>query len=828
MRTVTKAFLRYLIRRRSLTLLQLMGIAFGVAACLGMGLSAMSALASFTSAIEFLQGKSTHRIERDAGPMDETILKGLMRDPSVQAFSPVIDRRLRLAKGNQIRILGIDPFLDLAIRPELARASFSRDQEKDSKERLSFVLDEKAVLMEAKMAQELGLTAGGKAQSSHGELEIIGTFPNPSGEPLLLMDIAHVQKLFKMPGLIDRVDLVLTEEPGFMKRWERGFRLTSNRQSQETFGAMLGAFRLNLEALSLMALFVSVFLIYNTTMFAVASRRRDAGILRSLGATRGEVTLAFMLEILILDGMGGAIGSLMGYLLSRFLSEVIGGTISNLYFFLRPIPLAWSFWMLAAGVLIGCGASLFGSLFPLIELSRLDPVKALSGRSASRQGGTAAKKIALLGIFVLVLSSAVLFLPSRSIYVAFGAVFGILFGLSLLTGYGVVVFTPLIRGFLTFLGGLPGKIAAGNIRQNLGRTSVAIAAFMVALSMSLGLSLMIGSFRESLLWWMDRQFRGDLYISTASEREVPESFYLELKSIPGVDVDAYRKVQMAYRNRPMFVASINAPVLQRHARFAWLDGGDEHWEAVKRGDVIISESFARNFGVRAGDAISLKGLQGPARLRVEAVFYDYSTEHGLVMMDRGTYLRLFADRTINSVAVFLDPRDPQRRQTMDLIRQKALQQDLPVFTRDQFFGNILAIFDSTFAITRSMRILAIIIAFFGIAGALMTLFLERKSEFGILRALGFSTWQVSLLTLLEAFGMGLMSFLLSVGGGTLFAIILIRVINLRSFNWTIFFHLHLSHYLLVALTALLASLGAALYPIWIVLRTYPQMQIRDD
>ena len=598
MQTVTKAFLRYLIRRRSLTLLQLMGIAFGVAACLGMGLSAMSALASFTSAIEFLQGKSTHRIERDAGPMDETILKGLMRDPSVQAFSPVIDRRLRLAKGNQIRILGIDPFLDLAIRPELARASFSHDQKKDSKERLSFVLDEKAVLMEAKMAQELGLTAGGKVQSSHGELEVIGTFPNPSGEPLLLMDIAHVQKRFKIPGLIDRVDLVLTEEPGFMNRWERGFRITSNRQSQETFGAMLGAFRLNLEALSLMALFVSVFLIYNTTMFAVASRRRDAGILRSLGATRGEVTLAFMVEILILGGMGGAIGSLMGYLLSRFLSEVIGGTISNLYFFLRPIPLAWSFWMLAAGVLIGCGASLFGSLFPLLELSRLDPVKALTGRSASRQGGTAAKKIALLGIFVLVLSSAVLLLPSRSIYVAFVAVFGILFGLSLLTGYGVVVFTPLIRGVLTFLGGLPGKIAAGNIRQNLGRTSVAIAAFMVALSMSLGLSLMIGSFRESLLWWMDRQFRGDLYISTASEKEVPESFYLELKSIPGIDVDAYRKVQMAYRDRPMFVASINAPVLQRHARFAWLDGGDEHWEAVKRGDVIISESFARNFGVR--------------------------------------------------------------------------------------------------------------------------------------------------------------------------------------------------------------------------------------
>jgi putative ABC transport system permease protein len=736
--------------------------------------------------------------------MDEAILRDLMRDPSVQSFSPVIDRRLRLEKGSQIRILGVDPFLDLAIRPELARASFAGD-------RLAFILDEKAVLMEAGLARELNLAAGGRIKTSRGELTVLGTFPNPSGEPLLLMDIAHAQELFKMPGLIDAVDLVLAEEQVFISRWDEGFRIRSNRQSRETFGAMLGAFRLNLEALSLMALFVAVFLIYNTAMFAVVSRRRDAGVLRSLGASRKEVVAAFLAEILILGGIGGALGSLLGYLLSRFLIEILGGTITNLYFFLRPVPMAWSFWMPAAGVIVGIGASLLGSLFPLIELSRTDPVKALSGRSVSHQWGRMSKRAAAAGLLILLISAAVLLVPSRSIYAAFGAVFGILFALSLLSGFAVMLFSPLMAGFLKFLGGLPGKIAAGNIRRNLGRTAVAIAAFMVALSMSLGLSLMIGSFRESLLWWMDRQFRGDLYISTASEREVPEGLY------------------HGERRGGRFYGLVSAPVLQRHARFAWLGGGgDEHWEAVKRGDVIISESFARNFSVKAGDTILLDTRQGPARLRVEAVFYDYSTEHGLVMMDRNTYLHLFDDRTINSVAVFLDPGDPKRTETLDLIRHKALRHDLPVYTREQFFGNILAIFDSTFAITRSMRVMAIIIAFFGIAGALMTLFLERRSEFGILRALGFSTGQVSLLTLLEAFGMGLLSFLFSIGCGTLFAVILIRVINLRSFNWTIFFHPHLSPYLIVALTAFLASLGAALYPIWMVLRTYPQMQIRDD
>ena len=485
--------------------------------------------------------------------------------------------------------------------------------------------------------------------------------------------------------------------------------------------------------------------------------------------------------------------------------------------------------MPVAGMLIGCGASLLGSLVPLIELLRVDPAKTLYGRSVDRKGKTLAKRASAVGIAILTASAAVLLYPSSHIYTAFGAIFGLLFGLSLLTGHIVILFAPLTRRLLTCLGGLPGKIAAGNIRRNLGRTAIAVAAFMIALSMSIGLSLMIGSFRASLLWWMEGQLRGDLYISNASDKEVPETLYHELRAMPGLAaVDAYRKVQLTYRGKTMFLASIDASVLQKHARFAWLQGGDEHWEAVKRGGIIVSESFARNFDAAPGHTVVLEGRHGPASLGVEAVFYDYSTEHGLVMMDRNSYLEIFGDRIINSIAVFMDPGDPNRESTLETVRQKAFAYDLPVFTRDQFYGNILQIFDSTFAVTRSMRFLAIVIAFFGIAGALMTLFIERQRDFGILRALGFSTRQVAAMTLLEALGMGMISFVLSTGVGTLFAFLLIRVINLRSFNWTIFFQPQIEPFLVIALTALLASVGAALYPIWKVVRTYPQMQIRDE
>ena len=806
-----------------------MGVACGVAAVVGMTMSAQTALRSFTNAVEFLQGKATHSIQRPAGPMDEALLATLARDPAAEWFSPVIDRRLRLGNGELVRLLGIDPFLDRAIRPEIARTQLL-DRNTDNPERaLSFLVDEKTVLVDQDLMMELGLGDGKTVETARGTLRVAGSFPNPSGEPLILMDIGHAQKLYNLRGYIDRVDLILSDESGFGSRWGKGFLIQSQRQKSETLSGMLQAFRLNLEALSLLALFVGVFLIYNTAMFAVVSRRRDTGILRSLGATRSEIVAAFLTEILILGVMGGGLGGLIGYFLTHFLTGLIGSSISNLYFFLRPEPLSWSSWILVTGVVLGCGASLLGGAIPIIELVRTDPVKTLSGRVTSRESTRKAQRTALGGLFILVASGILFLLPGAHIYVGFAGVFGFVIGVSFLTGMVLVHIHPMVRWVLGRLGKLPGKMSAGNIRQNLGRTGVAVAAFMIALSMSIGLGAMIGSFRQSLIWWMGTQIRGDLYIGKVGEAEVPEDFYEELRKMEGLGgVHPYRNVQTFYRDTSIYISAVDASVLERYAQFGWLKGGNENWEPVKRGGVIISESFSRRFGVKSGDTIVLQGIQGPAEFKVGAIFYDYTTEHGLVMMDRSIFLKTFGDRTLNNIGIFIDPGNPRRDELLREVKKRAEARNFPVLTGAQLHANILEVFDTTFAVTRSMRAIAIVVAFFGIAGALLTLFMERSREFGIYRALGFSTGQVAQMTLLEGLGMGMVSFFLSAAVGTTLAVLLIKIINLRSFNWTIFYYPTLQPYLLTALTALIASIGAAAYPIWKVWRTYPQIQIREE
>ena len=263
--------------------------------------------------------------------------------------------------------------LDQKIRPQLGQ---SRPQEisQHSPDPFAFLLEENAILVdEAISLAASACTPIGLLETSRGKFKIVGTFPNASGEPIILMDISHAQRLFELSGKIDRVDLIVNDEADFRSRWKSGFRIQSGRQRQATLRDMLQAFRLNLQALSLLALFVGVFLVYNTAMFTVVSRMKDAGILRSLGASRREIVGAFLSEILLLGSIGGVLGGLAGFLLSRFLTNLVAGTISNLYFFLRPAPLEWSWSVLLISVLLGCGASVLGGIFPLIELIRADP-----------------------------------------------------------------------------------------------------------------------------------------------------------------------------------------------------------------------------------------------------------------------------------------------------------------------------------------------------------------------------------------------------------------------------------------------------------------------
>jgi putative ABC transport system permease protein len=460
----------------------------------------------------------------------------------------------------------------------------------------------------------------------------------------------------------------------------------------------------------------------------------------------------------------------------------------------------------------------------------LNPIETLHGRIAKKRSTHGATKSAVAGIATLVITALLLLIWPHHVYVGLASAFGLLFGFSLLSAFLVNMVNPALNKLFLICFGLPGKAAASNIRQNPGRTSVAIAAFMVALSMTIGLGSMIDSFRQSLIWWMNTQLKADIYIgSTTDGFEVPEVFFDSLNHTPELgDVDPYRTVQVIYQGKSVSLTAVSSRVLQKHTHFGWLDGGNENWTPVMHGTIVVSESFARNFKTRRGDTISIRGRHGLVDFTISGVFYDYTTEHGLIMMDRATYLKVFDDHRINSIGIFLNPENPERTELLTSVKEQARLLGLPTYSLPDLSKHILEIFDSTFSVTRSMRILSIIVALFGITGALVTLFIERQKEFGIYRALGFSTTQVALMTVLEGLGMGIISFIGAIIAGTALAFMLIKVINLQSFNWTIFYYPSLGPYILAGAIAVIASICATVYPLWKVIRRYPHMQLREE
>ncbi len=142
----------------------------------------------------------------------------------------------------------MDSFLDRHVRPELSNTPFDRTNRQSPQQYIDFLLKERTILLEKNLAAELGLKPGDVLSTTKGSFQILGLFPNPSGEPIMIMDIAHAQPLLNLTGKVDRIDLILSDEAGFLSRWKEGYRIQSHRQRKETLIAMLAAFRLNLEA----------------------------------------------------------------------------------------------------------------------------------------------------------------------------------------------------------------------------------------------------------------------------------------------------------------------------------------------------------------------------------------------------------------------------------------------------------------------------------------------------------------------------------------------------------------------------------------------------
>lgn len=826
--TLWRTGLRDMLRRPLQSALMVLGVALGVAVVVAVDLANESARRGFARSTESVVGRATHQVLGGPGGVPVASYRELRALGLARALAPVVEAggAARELGGQPVRLLGVDALAEGPFRDHLGGGSL-----RGSSLALLFT-DERACVLSAEAARRHGLAPGDSVQVRvdarlldlrvRGLIEPGGPGRAAALEGLLLLDIGVLQRLLGRPESLTRIDLIASPEQARLvaERLPPGLRVAPASEQSDTVAQLTEAFRINLTALSLLALLVGMFLISNTVTFAVVQRRAVFGTLRALGATGGQLLVLILAEAAAAAALGTALGTALGYLLGQGAVRLVTTTINDLYYVLsvRDAPLQAS--TLVKGALLGIGAGLLAALPAALEAARVEPVQALRPSTLEAKARRAQPWLVLAGLLLGALGALLLQRAGTGLGWSFLGLFGVVLGFALLVPALTLALMAAAAPPLARALGALGRLGPRTVARSLSRTGVAIAALTTAVSVTIGVSLMIASFRGTVRNWLELTLLADVYVGAPGRGlratpALPRALADRLRGLPGVAaVESYRRVRVmsGFGEVPLGASE----VLPEHgaALHRFKPGGEpDPWGRVLAGAVVASEPFAHRHGLppRGGEVL-LSTDRGPVRFPVAGVYYDYSTEEGTLLMARAVYDRYFDDPHVSSLALYAAP-GQDLEALAARVRAALAGGALSVTLNRRLKQEALRIFDRTFAVTNALRVLAVVVAFIGVWSALLALQVERTRELMTLQALGLTPGQLAGLGLLETGLMGLAAGLLSLPLGAALAAILVEVINVRSFGWTMELELSPGLFLQALGVSVAASLLASLYPL---------------
>jgi putative ABC transport system permease protein len=811
-------------------ILLIVGVAIGVAMMVSIDLANSSAQRAFELSTDAVTGRTTHRIVGGPTGLDSELYVRLRTELGYSPAAPVVEGYVQVHEiGPQpLRLVGIDPFAEPPFRP------YFGDGSQGLEGLTAFMTQPNGVIIAEEIAAEQGLVLGDVLTLDLGGrlfgAPLVGLL-QPDDESsrralsgLIFTDIASAQEVLGMNGRLSHIDLIANEPDlaAIETILPAGVVIEPAAARGNAIQQMTAAFELNLTALSLLALVVGMFLIYNTVTFSVVQWRQQFGVLRCLGATSGQLFLLILAEALVLGLLGAILGLALGVLLGRGTVGLIVQTINDFYFVVNVRDVAIPPETLLRGLIFGLGAAVVASLVPAWEAMRTMPASTL------RRSSLESRTLQLLPWLVLtwlLLSGAgvlLLWLPQAGLVAAFAGLFAILIGAALLTAPVTVLLMRLSVPLGERLIGVLGRMAPRDIVRSLSRTSVAIAALMTAVAVVVGVSIMIGSFRGTVVDWLDQTLRADIFISpptvTANRTlgTIQPELVAELQQWPGAaDIFSAHSVDVRAPDlaRPVQMVIVDGDVSRGNRRYAWTASNDPFGALEAGQGIIVSEALILRENLSLPpDPLRLETPDGPQLLSILAVHYDYASDQGTVLIDRALYEQVWGETAVSSLAIFLEPGQSVEDVVGALQTVVAGRQELIIQSNQGLRQNSLEVFDRTFAITSALRLLAVLVAFIGVLSALMSLQLERARELGVLRASGMTVRQLWLLTFIETGLMGFVAGLLAMPVGYVLAWILIYVINVRSFGWTLQMALQPAYFWQALLVAVGAALLAGIYP----------------
>jgi putative ABC transport system permease protein len=834
---------RHVGRHRLRTLLTFLGMALGVAVIVAIALVNRSLSTSFQSTIEQIAGKAVLQVSNAESGIPESIFPTIRDTEGVQDAAAAVEGFLPVSGAEQERlyVLGADLLTDSTMRDhQFADSGFAVEQA------LDFIARPDSIALTESFARRFGLRIGARIalSTSAGKqnytvaalLKEQGT-ARVFGGNFALMDLPVAQRAFGKEGKLDIVDLTVEEgskieavQDRLRRRLTGMAEVERPKKRGEQIESLLTSFRVGLFFVSLIALFVGFFLIYNTVAVSVVQRKREIGTLRCLGMRRGELLRLIVSEALILALVGAAVGCLLGWALAQGALLAVGVTVRNLFSSIALSGSSLSASELALALVSAVGVALFAALHPAVEAISISPLEN-ARQAAWRPVFDAGKSWATrLGFLCLLVAPALVFCSP----LVYGAVRQFSFGVvgMLVFLLGLASFSPLIiifavSRFWRCPAGVPGlswaetRLASDSLRRNPLRAGITVATMIISLAAIFTIAAFINSVRGSLLAWVDQMVTADIIVSSGARTAGPRNVSLRedplpgLTALPGVRiVDLYRLVRANYQGRPIVVESFSAvdSASVRTLPMAEGDGAKALREMAEGRGAIISESFQRRFSKGTHDIIELATPSGPVRFKVLGIYVDYSSDIGSVLIDRALYKKYWRDDLVDAFDLWLDPGADMQTVIAEIKAAFGDKYQLFVSTHRELRDAVVKIMEQSFVVNYAVEIVAIVVAIFSVINTLLASVLDRTREIGVLRAIGATQAQIRRIVLLEAAAMGLLGGLLGLFAGTIMAYHHVVYNTKVLTGWTFQFYYPYDVALFALIAAVLLCLAAGYGP----------------
>ena len=693
----------------------------------------------------------------------------------------------------------------------------------------------------AHTARQLGLSKGETfeldIQGRTQQAQLLATLGNDTGvglDFLLFTDIATAQEWLQQPGWLSRIDVRI--EDGDTAALEQlraalpeGTQLLAAAGRTRSTVEMSKAFMTNLTAMSMLALLVGLFLIFNSVNFSVLQRRHLIGVLRALGLTRQQLLSMILVEVGVLGAVAAGLGVVLGIALGEQLLVLVSQTINDLYFRVSVTSVSVEAFSIIKGLLAGIGVALIAAAFPAMEATSYQPRLALARSSLERRSRSILPAVTISGVALMLIAALLIAMSGRSLVAGLAAVFLLILGFAFCVPLFVSFFSTFSAPLAEKFGGLTARMAMSGIAAGLSRTGVAIVALAVAVSATIGVSVMVDSFRGSVSNWLGQTLQADVY--TGALRGSMDPLLIEsIRELDGVQQistrkrvwveDASGRTQLRVFEMPA-ESYVGLEIIDAEPKAAW-----RAWEASDA--VFVSEPYAYQNGVGAGNKIVLPTDYGPREFAVAATFQSYDINASGIMMSRETYARHYLDDSIDSLGLYLANGVATETIIAQLESFSAGRQRLYVTSNANLQKESMRIFDRTFVITDVLYWLTLGVAFIGILSAMLALQLERSREFATLRALGMTPTQLGGMITAQTGMIGLLSGIAALPLGVVMAYVLIKVINRRAFGWQIDMTIAPQILAVSVVFAVAAALLAGLYPAYRAGQSQPAIAMREE